>query len=140
MNAAEDVVQDVFCKMGRTRERLSLTGSLKGYLITCTVNRIRNLHRDRARHAEQPLEKAEACCSVQRSPDQWAMVSEQLECLRAAMGQLPYEQREVLMLRMHSDLTFRQIARIQETSVSTVQGRYRYGIDKLRSLLNGELV
>ncbi len=41
MNAAEDVVQDVFCSMGRTGERLSLTGSLKGFLVTCTVNRIR---------------------------------------------------------------------------------------------------
>jgi len=92
MNAAEDVVQDVFCSMGRTGARLSLTGSLKGYLITCTVNRVRNLHRDRARHAEQALEKAEACCSVQRGPDQWAVLSEQLECLRAAMAQLPYEQ------------------------------------------------
>jgi len=36
-------------------------------------------------------------------------------------------------------LTFKEIARIQDVSISTVQGRYRYGIDKLRSLLNGEL-
>lgn len=139
MNTAEDVVQDVFCSVGRTGERLSLTGSLKGYLVTCTVNRIRNLRRNRARHAGLPLEKAEAFCADQRGPDQWAVVSEQLECLSAAMAQLPYEQREVLMLRMHADLTFRQISRIQKSSVSTVQGRYRYGIDKLRSLLNGEL-
>jgi DNA-directed RNA polymerase specialized sigma24 family protein len=36
-------------------------------------------------------------------------------------------------------MTFRQIAKIQNTSINTIQGRYRYGMDKLRSILNGEI-
>jgi len=36
------------------------------------------------------------------------------------------------------DLKFRDIARLQQTSVNTVLGRYRYGLDRLRSLLNGK--
>jgi DNA-directed RNA polymerase specialized sigma24 family protein len=40
---------------------------------------------------------------------------------------------------MEGDLTFRQIAEIQNASINTVQGRYRYGMTKLRTLLNGEL-
>ena len=55
------------------------------------------------------------------------------------MAQIPYEQREVVNLYTQGDLTFRQIARIQNASINTVQGRYRYGITKLRPLLNGEL-
>jgi RNA polymerase sigma-70 factor, ECF subfamily len=55
------------------------------------------------------------------------------------MAEIPYEQREVVNLYMQGDLTFRQIARMQNASINTVQGRYRYGIAKLRSLLNGEL-
>jgi DNA-directed RNA polymerase specialized sigma24 family protein len=42
-------------------------------------------------------------------------------------------------LRMRANMTFRQIARLQKTSISTVNGRYRYGIEKLRSLLNSEV-
>jgi hypothetical protein len=34
---------------------------------------------------------------------------------------------------------FREIARVQQTSVSTALGRYRYGLDRLRTLLNGEV-
>jgi hypothetical protein len=40
---------------------------------------------------------------------------------------------------METDLPFRRIAKLQETSVNTVKGRYRYGINKLRSLLNSEV-
>ena len=56
-----------------------------------------------------------------------------------ALEQLPYEQREVVTLRMEADMTFRQIAALQQASINTVQGRYRYGLAKLRSLLNGEV-
>ena len=43
------------------------------------------------------------------------------------------------LLRHYSGLRFKTIADLQETSINTAQGRYRYGMDKLRSLLNGEL-
>ncbi len=55
------------------------------------------------------------------------------------MGQLPYEQREVVILHLRAGMRFRQIARLQDISVNTIKGRYRYGLDKLRSILNGEM-
>lgn len=54
-------------------------------------------------------------------------------------ARLPYEQREVITLRMEANMPFRQIAGMQKTSISTVNARYRYGIEKLRSLLNSEV-
>jgi RNA polymerase sigma-70 factor (ECF subfamily) len=45
----------------------------------------------------------------------------------------------VVLLRHFSDFKFKQIAALQNVSINTIQGRYRYGLDKLRSLLNGEL-
>ena len=68
-----------------------------------------------------------------------AIHDEELRRLAEALATLPYEQREVVVLHLKGDLTFREIARIQDTSINTVQSRYRYGIDKLRSLLNGEV-
>ena len=85
------------------------------------------------------MDGAAALASPVRPPEQWAILDERLERLRLAMVKLPYEQREVITLHMQSGMTFRRIAQRQNTSTSTVQGRYRYGIDKLRSLLNGEL-
>jgi RNA polymerase sigma-70 factor (ECF subfamily) len=139
INSAEDIVQDVFVKFSQRNERLALSGSLRNYLITSTVNTVRNLRRDRLRHGEQNFDEMDRLPCERRRPDQWAIMSEQLEHLSAAMMILPYEQREVITLRMEADMTLRKIAALQKTSISTVQARYRYGIEKLRSLLNGEL-
>jgi len=139
VHAAQDVVHDVFVKFARSVRGLSLAGSLKGYLVVSTVNRVRDYRRDRQRRGEQGLENAVGTAASLRPPEQWAILSEQLERLSRAMTQLPYEQREAVALHVQAGLTFRAIARRQNTSTSTAQGRYRYGIEKLRSLLNGEL-
>jgi RNA polymerase sigma-70 factor (ECF subfamily) len=139
VHTAEDIVHDVFVHFAAAVSRLTPRGNLKGYLVTSTVNRVRNHRRDRQRHGEQNLDEAVGAAARGGPPEQWAILSEQLEHLRAAMVQLPCEQREVVTLHLQGDLTFRAIARCQNTSLSTVQSRYRYGVDKLRSLLNGEL-
>jgi RNA polymerase sigma-70 factor (ECF subfamily) len=136
--AAQDVVHDVFVKFAQSARGLSLTGSLKAYLVVSTVNRVRDYRRDRQRRSEQGLEKGAAAPAPTRPPEQWAILSEQLERLSRAMAQLPYEQREAVALHLGSGLSFPEIARIQNASVNTVQGRCRYGLQKLRSLLNSE--
>ena len=139
VDAAEDIIQDVFVNFARSADRLGLVGSLKSYLITSTLNCVRNKRRDSNRRRLQNLDKAERIPSIERRPDQWAVLSERLERLTNAMASLPYEQREVITLRLEEKMTFRQIAGLQKTSISTVNGRYRYGIEKLRSLLNSEV-
>ena len=55
------------------------------------------------------------------------------------MRQLAYEQREAIVLRLHGGMKFKAIAKLQDVSDKTAQSRYRYGLDKLRSILNGEV-
>ena len=55
------------------------------------------------------------------------------------MVQLPYNQREAIILRLHGGMKFRQIARLQEVSIKTTQSRYRCALNKLRTLLDSEL-
>jgi RNA polymerase sigma factor (sigma-70 family) len=139
VHTAEDVVQDVFVSFAQAGARIGLAGDLRKYLVTCVANRIRNRRRDQQRHEAFGLDGAEGIVCGSRRPEQWAILNEALQSLRRAMAQIPYEQREVVNLYTQGDLTFRQIARMQNASINTVQGRYRYGITKLRSLLNGEI-
>ena len=139
MDTAEDIVQEVFVHFAQSADRFGLAGSLKSYLITSTLNGVRNQRRSNHRRISQSLDIAEHVPSMTRRPDQWAVLSERLERLSCAMVYLPYEQREVITLRMEAKMTFRQIAALQKTSISTINGRYRYGIEKLRSLLNSEV-
>ena len=139
VDTAEDIVQEVFVNFARSAGRFGLIGNLKNYLITSTLNCVRNIRRDSRRRKLQNLDDAEQILSVAKRPDQWAVLSERLEHLSSAVFSLPYEQREVITLRFEENMTFRQIAGLQKTSISTVHGRYRYGIEKLRSLLNSEV-
>jgi RNA polymerase sigma-70 factor (ECF subfamily) len=107
--------------------------------MTCVANRIRNRKRDLKRHETSGIDDSDCAISEGRSPEQWAILSEELELLSRAMAQIPYEQREVVGLYMQGGMTFRQIAKAQSVSINTVQGRYRYGMNKLRSMLNSEV-
>ncbi len=138
INAAEDVVHDVFVSFVQSVDRFKLTGSLKGYLLTCVAN----LSRDRVRAKKRyPIGLNENAMAVPdyRVPSQTVISAEQLQLLKNATVELPYEQREVVILHLQAGRTFRQIAQLQQTSISTVQSRYRYGLEKLRTLLNSEV-
>jgi RNA polymerase sigma-70 factor (ECF subfamily) len=77
--------------------------------------------------------------SQANEPDQSVICGEESRQLNDAIAQLPDEQREVIILHLKGEMKFREIARLQGASISTIQGRYRYGLDKLRSLLDGEV-
>ena len=138
VNTAEDIVHDVFVSFAQSAGRLRLEGSLKAYLATCVVNRVRDRIRKRQRQPA-PLDEANSICSKANGPELSAVCSEELQQLSCVMAQLPYEQKEVIMLHLHGGLMFRQIATSQQVSINTVQSRYRYALDKLRSLLNSEM-
>ncbi len=138
IGAAEDVVHDVFVAFAQSPERLRLAGSLRSYLTTCVANLARDRLRANKRQSAN-LPEAELQTDEQTMPLSRAIHDEELQRLAEALATLPYEQREVVVLHLKGDLTFREIARIRDTSINTVQSRYRYGIDKLRSLLNGEV-
>lgn len=135
---AEDVVHDVFVAFAGSATQFRLTGTLKGYLATCVSNRARDRIRAGARHAEA-LDSANPFVAGSRSPEQQAAEAEELTRLRQALRQIPYEQREAVLLHIKGGMKLREIAKLQGVSVSTVHGRYRYGLDKLRSLLNSEV-
>ena len=137
---AEDVVQDVFISFAESVDKFRLTGSLKGFLAKCVANRSRDCIRRRNRGQIAAAGKAERKSSEAKSPVRLVIDSEELKKLRSALTELPYEQREAIVLRLHGDLRFRQIAEMQNVSTKTVQSRYRYGLDKLRSRMNGEVV
>ena len=136
-SAAEDVVQDVFVSFAQSRRNFRVRGSLSGYLATSVVNRVRD-HRRRLRR--QPGRDAKCCVSTEPTdPEQAVILSEQAKALTAAVAGLPEEQREVVLLRLKADMKFRDIAKLQEISINTVLSRYRYGLERLRSLLDGEV-
>jgi len=137
-SVAEDVVHDVVVMFAQSAESIKLTGNLKSFLATCVANRARNVNNYERLRAAGDLDHAGSVISKSPRPEQWVVRNEQFDLLNSALSQLSYAQREVITLHLHGGLKFRQIAKLQQTSINTIQSRYRYGIDKLRSLLNCE--
>ena len=139
VNTAEDTVQDVFMRLAQSAATIKAKGNLRSYLMTCVANRIRNVRRDQKRHEAPAIGEPGCCIAATRLPEQWVILSEQLAILSNAMSRMPYEQREVVALYMQGNMTFRQISKVQKVSINTVQSRYRYALDKLRSALDHEI-
>jgi RNA polymerase sigma-70 factor (ECF subfamily) len=135
--ASEDVVHDVFVSFVRRLDDFRLTGSLKSYLMTCTVNHARNRNKSEHRWANRETEGAKELEAPIEGPLESIVCNEQIELLGNALTGLPFEQREAVMMHLHASMTFRDIAKACRISPNTAKSRYRYGIDKLRSLLNG---
>ena len=132
--AAEDCVHDVFVHFAGAPADLRVKRNLRGYLMRCVANRARNLLKRQQLQPEQP-EQPPAGDEDCDGPTHRLIVSEESRRVFEALATLPAEQREVIALHIQGQMRFREIAEQLELSINTVQSRYRYGIEKLRSLL-----
>ena len=122
----------------KSAEDFKLTGNLRSYLATCVVNRARDKVRANHRNFAKLDEKGSDTRDCQE-PVQTVISDEESHRLNKLIAQLPQQQREVIILHLKGEMKFREIAKLQSVSVNTVQGRYRYGLNKLRSILDGEM-
>jgi RNA polymerase sigma-70 factor (ECF subfamily) len=137
LQTAEDCLHDAFVDFATTVPVLRIHSNLRSYLISCVANRARDILRKKARSPNLNVELANPG-STADEPSSRLITDEDARKVYGALGQLPYEQREVFVLHVQADLTFREIAESAGESINTVQSRYRYGLEKLRTLLNTE--
>ncbi len=75
------------------------------------------------------------------SDSEWVPADDELHMgqrgafLEACIEQLPPEQREVLLLRHETDMTFREISELTDCSINTALGRMRYALLNLRKMM-----
>ena len=117
--AAEDVVHDVFAKIG---PRIDSLGEPAAYMRVAVVNRCRSLHRrDVAAPRTHPADNA--------------MMDIGLVELRDALVALPIRQRSAIVLRYLCDLPEEEIAAILKCRRSTVRTLVRRGLAELREVI-----
>ena len=139
IDLAEDIVHSVFCNFIENRKKIKLKGNMKSYLATCTANLARDKMRASKRNSTR-LNSAEHIEPQADSPDQRVICTEESRKVSFALNQLPFEQREVIVMHLQGGMKFREIAGLRDVSIDTIKSRYRYGLDKLRSILNDEMI
>jgi len=132
VNTAEDCLQDVFVLL--VSDGCKVRSNLKGYLLSCVLNRARD--HLRRRDAQSNCKVNIGRYRVDSTDPAGAMVDDdRKKAVTRALEKLPLEQREVIVLHLQGDMKFRQIAAMLDMSINTVQSRYWYGMEKLRQLL-----
>lgn len=138
VHIAEDAVHDVFVAFARNFANREFQGNLRAYLSTCVAHRVHDLMRKRRGQARVAEREGPEPADTEE-PSRRITCNEELRLLSAALAELPEEQREVIVLHIHGQMRFRVIAGSLGVSVNTIKGRYRYGLRRLRSILNGAL-
>ncbi len=128
---AEDVLQTVFLRMVRKRRHLAAARCLDAYVYQIGRNEATSFLR-RRKHQQHRGSDVQSWLVAAEPPD---TSHEDAEVLQAALTRLPPVQREIVILKVYKNKTFREIAEVLDLPLNTVASRYRYGLEKLRAWL-----
>jgi RNA polymerase sigma-70 factor, ECF subfamily len=126
---AEDVLQETFMVLA---QQAKPPEQPLHYCLRSFRNRALNYRRSLWRRLTRELESHRW---FERGEEETPQERAAMRCL----ARLPIEQREVIVLKIWRRHTFEAIGKLLELSPNTVAGRYRYGLQKLRACLKGEV-
>ncbi|MGN0008007.1 MAG: RNA polymerase sigma factor [Alistipes sp.] len=141
-DTAEDIFQETFIKAVRVIDegKYADNGKFLSWILRIAHNQVIDYFR--AQKQNRQVNESAAGYNVlgtlrfaERTVED-KMVSEQIERdVRALVELLPDEQREVVMLRYFSGLSFKEIAEQTNVSINTALGRMRYALINLRKMI-----
>lgn len=141
-NAAE-LFQEVWTKIIRSRDRYEPTAKFTTYMYklahNCLVDYLRRQSR-RPQHAvsEARIDPSEVAADSADGPESGAQTMQVLEQFRRALADLPFEQKEVFLLREEVGLSLSEIASVTGVNAETAKSRLRYAVVKLRKNFDSE--
>ncbi|MCY2929475.1 MAG: sigma-70 family RNA polymerase sigma factor [Planctomycetota bacterium] len=129
---AEDLAQEALLAAWGARAGFDGRASVRTWVFTIARNRwIDRRRRDKTHGIEQTMESAGTTPSNTPGPATIAGRNEFAGALQGALARLSEEQREALLLREKSGLTFPEIAALLAVPTATVKSRVRYALLKL---------
>ncbi len=133
---AEDVLQSLFVRIVQKRQTLARVRHLEAYLYGMARNEAATYVRGRRGTTKDGL-GAEPWLVARRTGEAAYDLAEQMHLM---LSRLPQAQREVVVMKIYRDKTFQEIARSLDISVNTAASRYRYGMERLRSLMKDNVL
>ncbi len=139
---AADVYQTVWLKIASNLNGYREENKFSNYLFFIATNacfdHLRDLKKDNENIFRPVLNEdsdgsgyIENISSDDDGPERLNEKREERKMLENAIGSLPDEQKDVILLRSKG-LSFREIAEIKSVSINSILSRYRYGLDKIK--------
>jgi RNA polymerase sigma-70 factor (ECF subfamily) len=131
---ADDVLQETFVRLARTRGKLANVEDLMAYVFAIARNEAIRLVERRGREARARTAPTRQALFREMAGDPFEGV-ETAEWVAASLARLGADLREVIELKIYADLTFREISEVTGLPQGTVATRYRSALEKLRALM-----
>lgn len=131
---AEELTQSVFATIAvkLTTGEYAERGRFESWLFRVAMNRVRDLMRRNRRRPENLPDGGISQAAVPEGP---ATDRAELAALREAMEQLSPADREVIEMRHHAQMGFKQIAEVLEEPLGTLLARHHRALRKLREIM-----
>ena len=133
---AEDLMQETFVRALRASKSYKPQGRLTSWLFSIAVNLVNDHWRKQKSRPSVPFDVGGDQTSKGSAEDE-ALARSEVESLRSALLNLPFEQRAPLVLFYYHDLSYEEIAKCLVIPVGTVRSRIHNGKIQIRSLLEG---
>lgn len=137
---AEDLFQEVFIKIVDTFRNNKYKE--EGKFIQWAIKIAHNLYIDHFRKNSKnkilhcaDSSNFEYILPTSSSADSFIAKSQTYDKLRDMIEELPFEQREVIVLRHYGDFSFKEISHITGCGINTCLGRMRYALTNLRKMV-----
>ena len=141
-DVADDIMQETFIKVVRVIDdgRYADNGKFLSWVLRIAHNQV--IDYIRANKNSKAVNESDAGYNMlgtlrfAESTVEDRMISQQIETdVRRLVDMLPDEQREVVMMRYYSGMSFQEIADQTEVSINTALGRMRYALINLRRMI-----
>ena len=138
---AEDVFQDTFIKVIRTlkRGKYNEEGKFLPWVMRIAHNLVIDHFRKNNRMPKFDNTGEFSIFSVLSDTSlnaEKALIKDQVETdVRRLIEELPDDQKEVLMMRMYQDMSFKEISERTGVSINTALGRMRYALINMRKVI-----
>jgi RNA polymerase sigma-70 factor (ECF subfamily) len=135
---AEDLAQEIFIKAFEALDRFDIRKKFFPWLYTIALNIIRNHHKKikplLMRNIETLLGSRRA--AAVRNPEHMVQSKQASQILGRCIRKLPISQKEAVVLRYYQELTFEEIAEIQNVNISTAKMRVYRALKHLSKILH----
>jgi RNA polymerase sigma-70 factor (ECF subfamily) len=138
---SDDIFQDTFIKVIKTLKTSSYNE--EGKFLPWVMRIAHNLVVDHFRKSKKmPFQRETEEFSIFNYMSDNSLtienqiINEQVEVdLTRLLNELPDDQKEVILMRMYQDLSFKEIAELTGVSINTALGRMRYALLNLRKII-----
>ena len=143
---AEDLFQETFIKIitSLRKNHYNEQGKFLPWALRIAHNLVIDHFRKEKlmplQHDTDEFSVFDIMASNNRNASDQMIYDEKITYVRNLLEKLPYEQREVVILRHYAELSFKEISQMLNININTALGRMHYALLKMREIAQNEKV